>query len=82
LVIIILDHEVDTPLYSYEETASKTFQTTTREGSKEQRRLEEATSQKNEELRRGEERCEQLRKEIEEKTQREIMYPTRNHSQT
>lgn len=37
-------------------------------------------TQKNEELRSGEEMCEQLRKEIEEKTEREIMYLTRNHS--
>jgi ERCC4-type nuclease len=34
--------------------------------------LKRGLTQKNEELRRGEERCEQLRKEIEEKTQREI----------
>jgi len=39
-------------------------------------------TQKNEELRSGEERCEQLRKEIEEKTRREILYLTRNHNQT
>ena len=39
-------------------------------------------TQKNEELRSGEERCEQLRKEIEERTRREILYLTRNHNQT
>ena len=38
-------------------------------------------TQKNEELRSGEESCEQLRKEIVEKTVREIMYLTRNNSQ-